>query len=122
MLSRAATFCVALAILLSVDVAYGQRRAGQYVPARPTTSPYLNLLRDDIGIVPNYHALVRPQQRQQQVNQQQQQTIRQQQRQIQDLNRDVLQIRDPNIRATGTASSFMNYSHFYNNNRSPGRR
>ncbi len=46
----------------------------RYEPTRPTVSPYLNLFRDQTGILPNYQALVRPLQLQNDINQQQRQT------------------------------------------------
>ncbi len=42
-----------------------QRR---YQPNSPTVSPYLNLLRTNLGPLPNYHSLVRPQLNQQNFN------------------------------------------------------
>jgi hypothetical protein len=43
----------------------------RYEPSRPTVSPYLNLFREQTGILPNYQALVRPQQLQNETNQRQ---------------------------------------------------
>lgn len=90
----------------------------RYEPSSPTTSPYLNLLQPN-GALPNYHALVRPLQRQAQFNRQFQTFARQQ-----DLTNDQVEQRflQPVTRPTGAAASFMNlgqgsgyqaYSHFY---------
>lgn len=48
------------------------QQARRYRPSSPTISPYLNLLRNDnVGGLPNYYSLVRPQLQQQTFNQQQ---------------------------------------------------
>ncbi|RIK74243.1 MAG: hypothetical protein DCC67_16870 [Planctomycetota bacterium] len=61
-----------------IGASHGQQ-IRRYRPASPTVSPYLNLLRNnDIGGLPNYYSLVRPQLQQQQFNTQQQQFNRQQ--------------------------------------------
>jgi hypothetical protein len=61
----------------------------RYQPRRPTTSPYLQLTRRNTGALPNYHALVRPAQRQQAINQQAQASRRQQAGAIQRLQNSV---------------------------------
>ena len=109
---------IVLVLVLSAQFAYGQRPGSQYVPARPTTSPYLNLLRRDTGVVPNYHALVRPQQQQRAINQQQQQRIQRQDQAIRQLDRGLLQVRQAETRATGVRGGYMNYSHFFPNSAS----
>jgi len=64
----------AVALLLvqaAATTGYGQQLR-RYQPARPTVSPYLNLLRNDNASgVPNYYGLVRPQLQQQAINRQQ---------------------------------------------------
>jgi hypothetical protein len=87
-------------------------RGQRYAPSRPTVSPYLNLLRRDNGPVPNYHTLVRPQFQQLANNQQQQMQINTQQGNLSNL-QDHLQIKEPGVRATGTASVYNDRSHYY---------
>ncbi|QDU55058.1 hypothetical protein [Aeoliella mucimassa] len=53
----------------SVLAANAQAQVPRYQPTRPTTSPYLNLLRPE-GAIPNYYSLVRPMQRQNQMQSQ----------------------------------------------------
>jgi hypothetical protein len=55
-----------LAAALPAD-AQGQV-ARRYQPSRPTVSPYLNLFRNNVGPLPNYYSLVRPQINQQAFN------------------------------------------------------
>ena len=49
------------------EITFGQAPHGpNYLPSairRPTLSPWLDLFRDDTGVLPNYHQFVRPQQR-----------------------------------------------------------
>jgi len=52
-------------------VVVGHAQVRRYEPSRPTVSPYLNLFRDQTGILPNYQALVRPQLLQNETNQRQ---------------------------------------------------
>lgn len=74
-------------LLTAVSASMGQQL--RYEPATPTVSPYLNLFRNDgfgrRNLVDNYYNLVRPMQRQYQVNQMQQQLLRQQHQQINQL-------------------------------------
>jgi hypothetical protein len=109
--------------------AHAQTRSGQYTPARPTVSPYLNLLRQGAGPVTNYYTQVRPQQQQQAINQQQQainlqqQSLMQTQQQgLRTVQEGLLQVREPQVNPTGTGGGFMNYSHFYSFSRSPAIR
>lgn len=61
--------CLCLTAFASESYAQQARR---YRPSSPTISPYLNLLRNDnVGGLPNYYSLVRPQLQQQSFNQQQ---------------------------------------------------
>jgi hypothetical protein len=48
---------------------YQDRYSRPYEPSIPTISPYLSLLRPDIGPLPNYHGLVLLMLRQQELNQ-----------------------------------------------------
>ena len=116
-------------ILFAGTYACGQGLARQYPAPRPTVSPYLNLLRGNAGPVPNYHSLVRPQLQQQTINQQQQSVNLQQQslvqsnqQGIQRVQQGLIEIRQPQASPTGTGGGFMNFSHFYNLNGTPGLR
>ena len=99
--------------------AFGQKPT-RYEPARPTVSPYLNLLRDDTGTLPNYHGLVRPQLQQQHYNRQtvdrlrnQQVLALEQQSQLQQLGESFLEMREPEMRPTGVRAGFqMQKSYF----------
>lgn len=101
-------------------LAQGVRR---YQPATPTVSPYADLSRFNSGGLPNYHALVRPQQQQRQFNLRERSIRRDQGRQLGQLNRNLLSQTGPNflsqpgrdlrssqtpVAATGTGSWFMN--------------
>lgn len=85
----------------------------RYEPARPTISPYLNLLRRDAGPIPNYYSLVRPQLNQIEINQRQQVNNRLQQTQIQDNSRNITNVSKSIAGPTGTASVYRSYGHYY---------
>lgn len=80
----------------------------RYQPSSPTVSPYLNLGRFNTSGLPNYYTLVRPLNRQRQVNTQAQRLQRQQGAALQRLERAV----QPNLVvpqvSTGTSSQFLN--------------
>jgi len=78
--------------------------------SRPTVSPYLNLLNNPAGFS-NYQTQVRPFIDQQQATARQGASISQLQRQVRDV-RSLASRRD-NIRTTGHATRFLNYSHYY---------
>jgi hypothetical protein len=113
--------------LVSVPVAraYAQRggptarRATRYRPARPTMSPYLNLLRDNSSTLSNYYSFVRPEQRQRAINREGQATVRQQANALRMVQNDV-QLGQAPIRTTGKGgghmtggSRFMTSSRFF---------
>jgi hypothetical protein len=108
----AVAFCAASPKLLQAQGVRGSTRGQRYSPSRPTVSPYLNLLRRDNGPVPNYHTLVRPEFQQLANNQQQQVQINTQQGNLANLH-DQLQIKEPGVRSTGTASVYGDRSHYY---------
>lgn len=101
----------------------------RYVPARPTVSPYLNLLRTNNSPVPNYYSLVRPQlqqysinEQQQSINQQQQSSLQTQQQGLRNVQEGLLEMRQPQVKATGTGGRFMDYQHYYSFQRAAARR
>lgn len=73
----------------------------------PTVSPYLDLLRQDSGYLPNYHTFVRPkiETRRQQIGQWQ--SINQLQRRVSTFQQQG------EIRPTGQGGYFNNYLHYY---------
>jgi hypothetical protein len=101
----------------------------RYEPSRPTVSPYLNLFRnrDSNPFLPNYYSFVRPLQQQYRLNQTQEQLLQQQGRAIGQLQSQVQQLgqaqmRGPLVAPTGkssgfmrpgTRSTFLNTSRFY---------
>lgn len=91
----------------------------RYQPQTPTVSPYLNLTRRNVGGLPNYYALVRPQIQQRQFNLQQRALNIRQQGEITRLESEVQRKLDP-ATATGTGSWFMvpgNQTSFLNTSR-----
>ncbi len=105
--SRWLLLCVACAALSSSFNPCRGQELRRYAPASPTVSPYLNLGRFNNGGLPNYYSLVRPLNRQRQVNVQSQRLQRQQGLALQRLER-VAQTPQavPQI-TTGTSSQFL---------------
>lgn len=101
---------------LGIAIASGSRASNgqdipRYSPQRPTISPYLNLLRNDNGSLPNYYSLVRPQLFQQSFDNRVLMANRAQERAIQKLS-DLASTETTG--ATGSGSSFGDLSHFGN--------
>jgi hypothetical protein len=84
----------------------------RFEPSRPTISPYLNLLRRDVGPLPNYYSLVRPQLQQNDFNQRQIAINREQRTAIR-ANAQQIQEVQSGAASTGTASVYRNYGHYY---------
>ncbi|MEO2046114.1 MAG: hypothetical protein ABGX16_06015 [Pirellulales bacterium] len=82
------------------------QRARKYQPARPTTSPYLNLLRTNVSGVPNYYSFVRPQQKQREINLNERSIRQRQARTLGKIENTLQQGRLP-IQSTGSGSGFM---------------
>jgi hypothetical protein len=82
-------------------------------PAGPTLPPQLNYFRQDTGVLDQYNGLVAPITQTQQAVQQLQSGVSQQRLQLQNLQGEIQQIREGPVARTGTASRFMNYSHYY---------
>jgi hypothetical protein len=102
----------AVAVLSAASASFGQVR--RYQPSRPTISPYLQLFRDRDRnpYLPNYHAFVRPMQRQYETNQFQQQQLLQQRQAIGQLQSQVQQFQQgqftgPLVAPTGKGAGFM---------------
>ena len=112
--------------ILLHGVAHGQGRR-TYEPSSPTVSPYLNLLRSNLGPLPNYHSLVRPQMRQQSFNRGATQVLDYNRRQINSIEnspviqRGAIQVRQAGVRPTGLVGRFQYFSHFYAQPQASGR-
>jgi len=91
-----------------------------YRPSSPTLSPWLQLYNRNTGPLDNYHSYVRPRQEVYRTFRQQESVIQRQGEGLRNLGQQVMSIRQEPIRSTGTGSTFMNYSHYYNF-RGPGR-
>lgn len=100
---RASISVLALAVA-SEGFAQGARR---YQPSRPTVSPYLNLYRNNVGPLPNYYSLVRPQLNQQAFNDR---VVAQQAQQSATLGVLQSQAAQATVTPTGKRSWFMTYS------------
>jgi hypothetical protein len=127
---RLSKFWAVIALAMLASPAAAQVPGARYQPTRPTVSPYLNLLRPDDAILPDYYTFVRPQQQaetfrgqQSLINRQQQSLLLQQQSEI-DLatGTGAFRSRPAQVRSTGTASGFMNTSHYFPNVRVGKRR
>ncbi len=79
----------------------------RYQPATPTVSPYLSLDRFNTGGLPNYYTLVRPLNRQRQVNIQTQRLQRQQGAALQQLQGAVQPNQQLPLASTGTGGRFL---------------
>jgi hypothetical protein len=93
-----------------------QQRVERYQPARPALSPYLELFRQDSGVVDPFNAFVEPRRRLQSQSRQFQREIAGQQTTINELQRQVqgqIEIRPTGARPTGTGATFMNHSHYF---------
>ncbi len=112
-------------LVIGLTLFVGDRTWGQaqniprYTPATPTLSPYLGLLRNNRGALPNYFAFVRPIERQQQINQRAAVEL---QRQAVEIERAQEEFNQLEVQATGKGAWFYNYgtrnqfnqrSHFY---------
>jgi hypothetical protein len=107
-MSRNLVLAVTLLALCATNaMAQGPRpRRAQYQTSRPVISPYLYLSRGSVGGVPAYYAWVKPQldsaRQQQQID-----------RQFQAIERQMVREETPGAGRPSSASTFMNYSHFY---------
>lgn len=100
-----AVLVVGLTVFLGNDSLAQAQRVPRYTPATPTLSPYLGLLRNNNGAIPNYFAFVRPIQRQQQINQQ---AAVQLQKQALEIERTQEEFNQLEVGATGKGAWFYN--------------
>jgi hypothetical protein len=97
---------IALAIALAMTSEGFAQGARRYQPSRPTVSPYLNLYRNNVGPLPNYYSLVRPQLNQQTLNDR---VLAQQAQQSATLGVLQSQSAQSTVTPTGKRSWFMTY-------------
>jgi len=118
-----------LALLAAIGASAAAQRpksTPRFTPSSPTVSPYLGLLSNQGGALPNYFALVRPLQRQADLNRQQSLVIERQagelQRQAGEIERARTEFGQAEARPTGNAAwfnnlpeggAFRNRSHFF---------
>ena len=113
-LAIALAFSVSLAALAEPSPA--ATPSGKYYrPPTPTFSPWFDMFERNTGPLDNYHSFVRPTQRLYGTLQNQGTGLQRQDTGMRSLGRQVQQqqSRQPNVRPTGTGSTFMNLSHYY---------
>jgi len=90
-----------------------KRKPRAYVPPA-RLSPWLNLNRNDGGILDNYHTFVQPEIQLRKTLTQQKHQLQQQGTSIRALGQQMTDFkRESTARPTGTGSVFMNYSHYF---------
>jgi hypothetical protein len=105
-------------LALAAVPSYGQQLR-RYQPSSPTISPYMNLLRTNVGPLPNYYSLVRPQLNQLEFNRQQVATQAQQAASLRLLEKEgqKSQAATPTGKGswfmTSGRAGYMNTSRFY---------
>lgn len=112
----------AMAILMAVSSnALAQKPLRRYrPPAGPTITPYLNYSRADLSTLPDpYNSFVVPQQR---LQRDLYETTRRQENQFRTLENQLDQVKNSTVPPTGVGSTFMNYSHYYQNRSSRAAR
>lgn len=105
LLSRGLSAFIVLIALVAAADARGQGMQ-RYQPSRPTVSPYMNLFRNNVGPLPNYYSLVRPQLNQLAFNDQ---VLAQQIQQNASLTLLQSQAGQQGVTPTGKSSWFMTY-------------
>jgi hypothetical protein len=109
-----AAFLTVGAVLSIAHLAQAQGQATDF-GNRPTLSPWFGLYQKNGGPIDNYHTFVRPRIDLNDTLQRQQAGIQRNQAGINSLGQDMTQLQEEHagIRPTGSASVFMNYSHYY---------
>ncbi|MCE5268552.1 MAG: hypothetical protein LLG00_11770 [Planctomycetaceae bacterium] len=100
-------------ILSAASMAHAQAQPGD--PAsRPALSPWFGLYQKNGGPLDNYHMFVRPRFQLNNTLRQQQDAIQSNNAGIRSLDQEMTSTQERmGIRPTGSASVFMNYSHYY---------
>jgi len=106
-------YSTGLTISLVLFVA-GSAQAQSSVLGQPALSPWFGLYQHNAGPLDNYHTFVRPNIAINNTLQQQQFAIQQNSAGVNSLGQDMGRIQEfGTVRPTGTASVFMNYSHYF---------
>ena len=107
-------------VLLTGGTIFAQSAAAQYnyIPQRPTISPWMNLFQGNTGPLDNYHTFVRPQIQLNRTLQMQSTALNRQAAGLQYLNNEIMepQGNQSTMLSTGQGATFMNYSHYYGGN------
>lgn len=106
-------FWTAAAVVLGTAAAASAQPTPPITAARPTFSPYLNLLRSGNSPALNYFGLVRPEQQFAQQQTLMRQQIQANNQAIQSVNQAVIAGGDPTIPETGHAATFNNTLHYF---------
>ena len=117
---------IAVGAWFGIAAACNAQQVRRYEPSRPTVSPYLNLFRNQTGVIPNYQSLVRPLLQQNVINQQQRQINAQGGAAIGQLQSGLTELQQQALPTTMTPTgksgwflqpssrqSFMNTSRYY---------
>jgi hypothetical protein len=87
---------------------------GLYRPQTPTLSPWFGLYQKNTGPLDSYHYFVRPRMEAYDAYQQQNSAIEQQSAHLNSFGQELTQLQHEGpIRPTGSASVYMNYTHYY---------
>ena len=113
-LQAVAAFLTVGAVLSTTHLAQAQGQATDF-GSRPTLSPWFGLYQKNGGPIDNYHTFVRPRIDLNDTLQRQQAGIQRNEAGVNSLGQEMTQMQEEHagIRPTGSASGFMNYSHFY---------
>lgn len=125
------TLALATLALLTLGLNLGRAQDFSYTPrapkknfrsayTKPTTSPYLNLLREDFPSAYNYFTLVKPQVQQEYLDQYGMARVASLRNQLSADERPIdPRAGSPNVRSTGHRGRYMDYSNYYF--RAPGQ-
>jgi hypothetical protein len=105
--------CLTVGVVLAL--AQSAHAQGTDFGPYPTLSPWFNLYQKNNGPLDNYHMFVRPRIDLNDSLQQHQAAIRRNSAGLNSVDQDLTQLQEhaSGVRPTGTASVFMNYSHYY---------
>jgi hypothetical protein len=109
-----ASAAVALTVIGISDATAQYPLPRRPITSTPTISPYLDLLAEPRGPLPNYFQLVRPRQQLRNALQRQEIAIQRQQQTLQTLDRRLdSSLRLGGVAPTGVQGGYVDYSHFY---------
>jgi hypothetical protein len=111
---KIAGLCFVFGMMLFAARSSEAQGVPNFQPSTPTLSPWLHLYEKNPGPLDNYHMYVRPRMELRDTLQSQQSNINQQYLGMQSLNEEVRGLQpQEQVRPTGTASVFMNTTHYY---------